>query len=593
MRKMYTNAMLIIALLISGNLMAQDVLVVDPGIGTLNDAIAANLGNKIYQLKAGGFYQLTAIIENVDYHLQIVGEDYNDVTMPATLQTGTTGEGAPFAQMFDAKGDITLKNIYLVNADLNGQTAGQILTQSKVGGRVVVDNCVLDPVGTWACLVMIGGDNDLFFTNNIAARHGHQLGANDGHMFVIAAAAAPSGADTVIFENNTFMSTGMNWLSANFTAHITNFLQINHNTFMHHKSQVDWSIFENEYYMTNNLFFDFMTSGYAFNWQPMPGGDIALPKPMLIYADTIADEVLPSNRIQYIQYNNMFRSQGFYDIIAECNDTADATGAIHLNLHPLIWDGSTDPKLGADPAEAFAASREGHMFNHANNVNTAFPKWKYGNTNYDVDPGWNQQLIYELSDSLVAWQRPATFIHAQGQSADKWPAPTTWAKWFWEPDGDVAINETWPLIDATYTDASTLTGSIEGLPLGDLNWYPEKKAMWMEHKDAIFAHMKAGNTEKISLTGVPQSAAAAGFSKVYPNPMSNTAMIEFTLENSANVQIAIYNAVGQQVRSVLNEQRSSGTHTVVIDRGELNNGFYFYSIKAGNKTETQKLMIHE
>jgi hypothetical protein len=595
MKKFYKLTFLLAALMISGSLIAQDTLDVAPGATTLNAAITANGGDKVYRLEAAGWYGLDAIIENVDYHLQIVGEDYDDSTLPATIQTGMTGEGVPFEHMFAAKGNLTLKNVYVMNADINGQIPNRCIVQSDSGSFVEIDNCVLDPMGQTGLVQMTGGDNDLWFTNNIAARHGHMIGANDGHAFIINDANASVGADSVLLENNTFISTGMNLLSGNFAAHVTNFLMINHNTFIHHKSQIDWSILENEYYLTNNLFFDFMSSAYAYNWQPMPGGDASMPKPMLIYADTIGNplETLPTDRSQYVQYNNMYWSQGLFDLMAEMNDTAAATGAAKMNLHPLIWDGTTDPKMGADPAEAFAASREGHLFNHANNVNTDFPNWKFGNTTYGTDPLWNESMIYDLSDSLVKWQRPASFIHAQGQSADRWPDPNTWAKWHWDPDGDVAINDTWPLIDATYTDAATLTGSVARLPLGDLNWYPAKKAAWVMHKDEIFAHMKAGNTDKWGSIGVGPAMEAGDFSKIYPNPMVSTATVEFTLTSSADVEIALYNAIGQQVKSVLSEVRATGTHSVTFDRGDLNNGLYFCRIKAGNQTETQKLMILE
>ena len=348
MKKFNSIKLLILGLLLGSTVIAQDILVVDPGVGTLNTAIATYGGDKIYQLQAGAWYGLDAIIENVDYHLQIIGEDYDDVTKPATLQTGTTPDGLPFDMMFDAKGPLTFKNIYFVNADINGQTGKRLLFQSDSASFTNIDNCIIDPMGKGQLINVKGADNDIFFTNNICARHGHMLGANDGHTFVINNAARSMGADTVWIENNTFISIGMNFLSANFAAHVTNLININHNTFIHSKSQVDWSILEKEYYMTNNLFFDFMSGPYAYHWQPMPGGDIAMPKPMLIYADTIPGEALPTDRIQFIQYNNMYHSQGSYDLIAEMNDTAAATGINKVNLHPLIWDGLTDPKFGAE-----------------------------------------------------------------------------------------------------------------------------------------------------------------------------------------------------------------------------------------------------
>ncbi len=119
MRKFYMLSFL--TFLFVGNIIAQEVLVVEPGLGTLNAAIAANGGNKIYELTAGEWYGLDAPIENVDYHLIIIGSEPAEAGgKPATLQTGTDVNGATFARMFDAKGDITLKNIFFVNADLNG-----------------------------------------------------------------------------------------------------------------------------------------------------------------------------------------------------------------------------------------------------------------------------------------------------------------------------------------------------------------------------------------------------------------------------------------------------------------------------------------
>jgi hypothetical protein len=429
-------------------------------------------------------------------------------------------------------------------------------------------------------------------TNNIVARHGHQIGANDGHLFVIASGAAPGGADSVWIENNTFVSIGMNWLSGSFADQINNYIFINHNTLVHSKSQMDWSILENEYFLTNNLFFDFMTSGYSYAWQPMPGGDVDMPKPMLIYSDTIPGEALPSERISYIQYNSLFRHESFYELMEEMNTLDDEDTVTQVNLHPFIWDGLTPLKFGAHPDTAFAASREGHLYNHSNNTNADFPMWKYGNYVYDLDPEFTDQMIYELSDSLREWQRPATYIHALGFPSTDFPEPSTWAKWHWDPDGDPSINDTWPLFDGTYAETNSMEWSVEGLPLGDLNWWPEKKALWESNKEDIYAHMKAGNTDRLTITSVEDvRESGSSFSKVYPNPLTDGATIEFTLDKVADVEISIYNPIGQRVRVIMNERRLAGTHVVKFDRGDLQQGVYFYTIEAGAKREAHKMII--
>ncbi len=72
MRKMYTIGMLFAMLFVSSMITAQDILVVEP-TDDLAALIDTHKGDKIYQLKAGEWYGLTKVLENVDFHLQIVG----------------------------------------------------------------------------------------------------------------------------------------------------------------------------------------------------------------------------------------------------------------------------------------------------------------------------------------------------------------------------------------------------------------------------------------------------------------------------------------------------------------------------------------
>jgi hypothetical protein len=564
MRRFYILALL--AFLFIGTTFAQTVLVVEPGVGTLNAAIAANGGTKIYELKAGEWYGLDAPIENIDYHLQIIGSAPAVAGgKPATLQTGSDVNGVAFDKMFDAKGDITLKNIYFVNADLTAQVANQFLVQSKTNARIIIDGCVLHP----ACVALgingQGGNIKTYFTNNMVIDHGHQLSPNDGHFFAFDNTTG-IGLDTLEVQNNTFVCIGMNLFQGSFGVNVNNVVCFNHNTFVFTKSQIDWTTKKMEQYWTNNLMFDLQTQSYANNWQPMPGGDAAKPKPNLIYADTLTNEVLPSTRPNYVQFNAHYRAQGFYDLITELNVFSKANALPGVYLYPLVWPRDT------------LNSREAQMFGSAD-----FPKFKYGNTITDVDPQWNDADIYVHEAAFVKWTRPASYIHALGQPAGNYPPATAWDQWWWIPSGDLSNNSVWPVFDGTYKNAQTLKGALEmNVPLGDLNWYPQAKAAWSAHIPEIWAHIKAGNTNQLDIgfAGLGAPAVEMPALSVYPNPANNVLFVN----GATNAAVTISTVDGRLVKAVKNVTQ--------VNISDLPNGMYFVTIKDGeNVSAPQKVLV--
>ena len=78
----------------------------------------------------------------------------------------------------------------------------------------------------------------------------------------------------------------------------------------------------------------------------------------------------------------------------------------------------------------------------------------------------------------------------------------------------------------------------------------------------------------------------------YPNPFNPTTEIRFTLPVTSNVVLKIYNILGNEVQTVIdNQPMSAGDHSIRVDASYLSSGVYFYTLRAGQFKSTQKMML--
>lgn len=77
----------------------------------------------------------------------------------------------------------------------------------------------------------------------------------------------------------------------------------------------------------------------------------------------------------------------------------------------------------------------------------------------------------------------------------------------------------------------------------------------------------------------------------YPNPFNPTTTIQFQLPQTGLVKLTLYNILGQEIKTLLNETKEAGTHTVQFDASELNSGVYIYRIESGLFTQAKKMTL--
>ncbi len=82
-----------------------------------------------------------------------------------------------------------------------------------------------------------------------------------------------------------------------------------------------------------------------------------------------------------------------------------------------------------------------------------------------------------------------------------------------------------------------------------------------------------------------------GLSQNYPNPFNPSTTIKFSIPEKANVNLLVYNILGEQVATLFNEFKEAGIYTINFDATELISGIYFYKIESGNFFQVKKMSL--
>ena len=534
---------------------AQEVILIERGVDdsgkpTLYNAIMGDTTadgerahpNAIYRLTRGQIYP----VENglyMDFNVTIDALDDNssNPTRPPMLVPFADDLGElPYSLLISiSDNSMTLKNL-MFNAVQNPseKTLGTHAISAK-GGRTVIENCVI--TGFTAAGVDAGGGNGykVYLLNNIFRNIQSPNAWWEGDPFISWA----TNGDTLVMRGNTFFNNTGHDVNTNWENAYTNYLEFSHNTVFGGNFNVLASFSITDALIVDNLF----VNCYAM------GIDTSGERAAWCDADALTSAIVP---IDTNDATKMMTDLGLVE--------ADRRAEVHNNVY--YWEqGVKDywASRGAqfpDPVATFMNSRDLAMYaddatwpllNQSNNIEED-PKM--------VDQTMSQECIAgyakygnELFDSFIGGAAFEGYLHHYpgGDGVD-----------------DITFMIEWPLAEnLAYSSDVVKKASSTGGPVGALRW--------MGGPDAI------GENNLIAESNL----------KNYPNPFTSATNISYNLKHSSDVRLSVVNITGQEVAVLVNENQSTGEHSIRWNANDFPAGIYFVKLEMGSQTTTSKMIL--
>lgn len=496
-----------------------------PLLNALRDAVVGDtledgthVQNRVYKLQKGGVYWNVDRMDNSGYHLRIVGEpgDPNDPNgFPPIIQRHYN-EAGDFVddKMIVGSGSLTLKNLYIIHCDDQGvQTAYQPIELNASGQEFYFDNVIFERTN-FAVVAFTNGPNNIYVTNNVFR---NLIGYPSTQQWEGRAMGFWVDQDTIVFENNTCFN--VNFTPFQLEGGAANYVRVNHNTFVNigRNMAVDGQNWIEAYFGNNLLINTF--------WHGEGNSDVSDPNrdPDAYYTGIWGVNDLPAiygpeeTRRILFAYNAAWRDPLFYDYYA---DTIRAQPFLS-SIGKLRYVDEYDQMVVRDTM--WLDSRPD------------FPT-------YFSESFIQDSMIQNIKDIRAGLGEAQSYF---------WKLP--------ELAGDVCnVCPSWPLPeDFSYTD--NLVGS-DGLPLGDLNWFPDAKADFEANKEQYVAQLENLAGEKVEYPVIAEDEAEfgtlGGDAEVLPFQGftyiafegSGNIVWEFEMESAQTVDLVVYTRSNDQVR---------------------------------------------
>ena len=548
---------------------------------TTSDGIQAH---DIYELEAGKIYlQLTEL--NVNSNIIIQGAAPAEAGgMPAVIQPFANAEGASgFTgwpngnfQVYGNGTRLIVKNVILNGAALGQEfNLGSVASSRGDENRVHLDGVVASHYVTFIHSTY-GTSSDFLFTNSIAKAFTNGPGGQYFGGVSWGGGSWMGTIDTLVVEHSTISNVIGEAIVV--YSQVDHGL-INHNTFANIVMGALWYRGQNNMTVSNNLYYNtkshaqstYDVSGWGV-WHKGGAGQFMV-MPEYTHKDSVsmvgADVV--NHMARNINYHNnvWWHSQELTDFMTKTEPWSWEVSATSIDTTVSGTDTTYDTTTTITVVGDTMLPLEQQSLGVNDSTKAAIAQNRgvsIDATNIKADPG------IRLSPNYIKRQLARTLDFRDDLKSNTAPFDGVW--WTYEPDNSY-ISVAWPVenkyYNMSYDKASAAaTASATGGLVGDPRWF----AMTELSVDEEVIAPKTFTLEQN-----------------YPNPFNPTTTIQFSLNTASPVKLTVFDILGQEVATLVNEYKSVGSHKVQWRANTMPSGVYYYRLEADGFSKTHKMVL--
>jgi ligand-binding sensor domain-containing protein len=203
------------------------------------------------------------------------------------------------------------------------------------------------------------------------------------------------------------------------------------------------------------------------------------------------------------------------------------------------------------------------------------------------------------SDDVVYAGTYGDGLHSSGDNGTTWtkasnlPAVYIYSLLFDASDNLYVSSWTAGVYVAASASSGTPSASFQSVGLGGAGVSsvfvdPDNSTLYAGTKDGQIFEYNANATDVEDVNELPAEYA---LEQNYPNPFNPTTNIKFSVVDAGRYTLKIYNILGEEVATLINEQLNPGNYTAMFEASRLSSGIYIYQLSGSNVNIVKKMML--